>query len=349
MRAPAKLKDVAARAGVSPAAVSRFLNGSISLPAATIERIEAAIAFFDYRPNAHARRLSLGRSDTIALVVPEIGNPFFAELAAAAERAAAAEGLGIMLFATENRLERELEYLSRLGRSDVDALLFVTNHADEDGRLAAAIGHAAQVVLLDEDVPGTGVSKVFADNVEGGRLAARALIEAGHRRLFLAGGPPALMSARERAEGFRAAAREAGLPEDSVEALAGDYTVAQGRRAAEAMLASPVGPTAVFAASDQTMLGLLEVFRARGIAVPDEVSIVTFDDVVPLAFFDPAISAIRQSIGEMGRIGVQRVIAGMKGGAAAEVIRLPIEFVPRASVAAPRDSTQAKKPTRRRP
>lgn len=350
MRAPAKLKDVAARAGVSPAAVSRYLNGSITLPAATIARIEAAITFYDYRPNPHARRLSLGRSDTIALVVPEIGNPFFAELAAAAERAAAAEGLGIMLFATENRLERELEYLSRLGRSDVDALLFVTNHPDEDGRLADVIGHAAQVVLLDEDVPGTGVPKVFADNVAGGRLAAQALIEAGHRQLFFAGGPRALMSSRERGEGFRLAALEAGLAAEALEELYGEYSVAHGRLAAEAMLASGKAPTAVFAASDQTMLGLLDVFRARDVRVPDDISIVTFDDVVPLAFFNPAISAIRQSITEMGRIGVQQLVSRIKGAVAApEVIRLPIEFVPRASVAPPQTNPPSRKPTRRRP
>lgn len=335
MKSTARLKDVAARAGVSPTAVSRYLNGSLVLPEATVQRIEAAVAHYDYRPNAHARSLSRGRSDTIALVLPEIGNPFFAELAAAAERAAAAAGLGIMLFATDNRIERELEYLSRLGRSDVDALLFVTNHSDADGRLAEAISRARQVVLLDEDVPGAAVPRVFADNVAGGRLAARAFREAGHRNMAYVGGPRDLMSARERGEGFLAELAESG---SAVAEVYGRYTVDHGRAAAAHLLAAAARPTAVFAASDQILLGLLEVFQAQGVRVPADVSLITFDDVAPLAFFAPAISAIRQSIGGMGAAGVERLvamIAGMPDAAAAAALRLPVEFVARASVAPP--------------
>jgi LacI family transcriptional regulator len=338
MKPTARLKDVAARAGVSPTAVSRYLNGSLVLPAATVQRIEAAVAHYDYRPNAHARSLSRGRSDTIALVLPEIGNPFFAELAAAAERAAAAAGLGIMLFATDNRLERELEYLSRLGRSDVDALLFVTNHSDADGRLAEAISRAKQVVLLDEDVPGASVPRVFADNVAGGRLAAQAFLGAGHRAVAYVGGPCDLMSARERGEGFRSVLAEAGVAAEAVAVLYGGYTVEHGRQAAAHLLAAQTPPTAVFAASDQILLGLLEVFHARGVRVPAEVSLITFDDVAPLAFFAPAISAIRQSIGGMGAAGVERLVAmigEMPDAAAVAALRLPVEFVARASVAPP--------------
>lgn len=341
MKQPAKLKDVAARAGVSPAAISRFLNGSLLLPEATVSRIEAAIAHFDYRPNPHARRLSRGRSDTIALVLPEIGNPFFAELAAAAEEAASEQGFGVMLFATGNRRARELDYLARLGSSDVDALLFVTNLTDDDGALASAIGRAARVVILDEDVPGTSVTKIFCDNEAGGRLAAQAFLEAGHRRLVYIGGPRDLMSSRERGAGFRAAAREAGLAEDAVTEFYGDYSLAHGRATAESLLADGAPPTAIFASSDQVLLGLLPVFRAHGVRVPADVSLVTFDDVAPLDFFDPPISAIRQSISDMGRTGVERLVALIRGeNTPAEILRLPIEFVARASVAPPRSDAK---------
>jgi LacI family transcriptional regulator len=333
----ATLRDVAAHAKISPASVSRYLNGTLRLPQPTVSRIEAAIAHLDYKPNAHARRLSLGRSDTIALVLPEIGNPFFAELAAAAEEAASERGLDVMLFATGNRLTRELDYLARLRRSDVDALIFVTNHADAEGKLAEAIGRSGRVVLLDEDVAGTTVTKVFSDNEAGGRLAARAFLEAGHRRLAYLGGPADLMSSIERGAGFHAAARDAGLGAEAIRMVCGDYSITHGRHAVETLLAEAEPPTAIFAASDQTLLGVLDGLRAHGLRVPRDVSVITFDDVAPLAFFDPPITAVRQSIGEMGRLGIERLARLVRRDEEpVETLRLPVELVSRDSVAPPR-------------
>ena len=125
------LKDVAKAAGVSVPTVSRFLNGSLRLPEPTARRIEAAIAALNYRPNPHARRLSLGRSDTIGLVVPDIANPFFAQFVAAVEAEADRRGLGVSLFATLNRPGREIGYLQLLERNHVDGLIFLTNHPDD--------------------------------------------------------------------------------------------------------------------------------------------------------------------------------------------------------------------------
>src|ERR1700712_706088 len=134
----ARLRDVAAAAFVSVAAVSRYLNGTLVLPTETAQRVNDAIKHLDYRPNPHARRLSMGRSDTIGLVVPDIANPFFAQLADAVERAAAARGLDLMLCATRNQPQRELDYIAWMRRNHMDGLLFATNHTD-DGSLARAI------------------------------------------------------------------------------------------------------------------------------------------------------------------------------------------------------------------
>ena len=131
------LKDVAKAAGVSAATISRFLNGSLELPAATRQRIERAVERLGYAPNPHARRLSRGRSDAIGLVVPDIANPFFATLVAAIEEEAASRGLAVSLYATLNRTGREVAYLSLLDRNHVDGLVFVTNHPD-DGELGSA-------------------------------------------------------------------------------------------------------------------------------------------------------------------------------------------------------------------
>jgi LacI family transcriptional regulator len=331
----ARLRDVAEAASVSVATVSRYLNHTLSLPADTAGRINAAIGRLNYRPNPHARRLSLGRAETIGLVIPDVANPFFAQLADAVEQAASEQGLGVLLCATRNRPERELDYLARMRRNFVDGLLFLTNHRD-DGPLARAINAGGEVVLLDEDIAAARVPKVFADNERGGRLAGQRLLQAGHRRLGFIGGPAGMLSSMERLGGLRAAVREAG-PDAAVafESL-GPYTIEQGRVAAEALLAELDPPTAVFAASDELALGLLQVLARRGVAVPEQMSLIAFDDVGPLDLLRPALTAVRQPVAAMGREGVGLLLAHLRGEAVPAVPRrLPVELVDRASVAEP--------------
>ena len=329
----ARRKDVAEAAGLSVATVSRHLNRSIKLPQQTVSRIDEAIRQLNYRPNPHARSLSLGRSESIGFVIPDIANPFFARLAAAVELAAADHGLGVMLCATLNQKARELDYLQRLARNHVDGLIFVTNRVD-DGEVALEINAASAVVVMDEDVDGTTASKIFADNETGGALAARHLIEAGHRKIAFIGGAEALMSTRERFGGFATAMAETGLSVDG--AHFGSYTALHGQAAAETILSSATPPTAVFAASDEIALGLLLVCRDRGIRIGRDLSIVAFDDVGPLDLFDPPLTAVRQSVGTMGRRGVERMLGLINGEAGTTVPeRVPVELIRRASVGPP--------------
>jgi LacI family transcriptional regulator len=344
MSKPPSLGDVAKAARLSPAAVSRYLNGSLTLPHATSRRIDDAIAALNYRPNPHARSLSRGRSDTIGLVVPEIANPFFSKLAAAVEKAADEIGLGVMLCSSLNRAERELDYIERLRKNFVDGLLFATNHGD-NGSLAAAINSASSVVLLDEDVDGTDVSKVFSDNEQGGELAARHLIEAGHRHIAFIGGPVGLMSSRERAAGCRRAVTASQSGAEVAVALFGDYSIAHGRQAMAEILDRHADVTAVFAASDEILIGMLSVLRNRGLRVGAHLSVVTFDDAGPLELLDPPITAIRQSIDDIGRRALALIQSGLSGAAERVTERVPVELVVRSSVVAPR--TPARRRTRR--
>jgi LacI family transcriptional regulator len=334
------LSDVAKAAGVSPATVSRYLNHSITLPNDTIARIDEAVAALKYRPNPHARSLGRGRSDMVGLVMPDISNPFFAKLAGAVEIAADQKGLGVMLCATFNRQARELDYIDRLRQNFVDGLLFATNHVD-DGALAASINESAGVVLVDEDVAGTDVAKVFADNKQGGALAAQHLIEAGHRRLAYIGGPRGLMSARERAVGFRKVVRQAGPGADVVVESFGAYTADHGRAAMTRLLDKDADVTAVFAGSDEILIGMLEVMRARDLRVGERLSIVTFDDAEPLYLLDPPITAVRQPIGEMGRIAVEKMLGVLDQPQSANTVRLPVELIVRHSVNTPRSRRRA--------
>ncbi len=333
MTAPrARMRDVAAAAGVSVAAVSRHLSGKLRLPEATARRIDRAVERLGYQAHLQARRLSTGRSETLGLVVPDIANPFFALLADAVQAEAELAGFELLILATRNRPDRELAALARMRANRVDGVLFVTNHAD-DGALARALATVGPAVLLDEDVAGAALPRVFADNRVGGRLAAEHLLAHGHRRLAILGGPPGLLSTAERHGGFRDAARSGGA--EVVAEAFGEYDASAGRIAAHRMLSARHPPDAVFATSGETALGLLDAARMLGVRVPERLSVVAFDDTGPLHLLAPPLTAIRQPVEELGRRGVQALLASLRGqpprAAGAEV--LPVELIERGSVA----------------
>lgn len=322
------LRDVARLAGVSPTTVSRFVNGQITLPEATSGRIVDAMRVLEYRPNPHARRLSTGRSDTIGLVVPDIANPFFARMAAAIEGEADAHGLQLALFATLNRPGRERAYLEALSRNHVDGLIFATNHA-EHGDLHELINATGRVVVVDEDVAGAEAPRLFCDNAEGGRQAGAHLATLGHRRVAYLGAGPEMLSGRRRIDGLRA-----GLGAGAqVVAFPCDYTREGGMAAARGFLTAGRPATAIFAAADEVAIGLLQVLREAGVCVPGDVSVIGFDDVVPLHLFDPPLTAVRQPIEAIGRRAVE--ILTTPAGEAAPLAEelLGVELIPRASCA----------------
>ncbi|MGN7772039.1 LacI family DNA-binding transcriptional regulator [Phyllobacterium sp. 22552] len=330
------LKDVAAAAGVSVTTISRFVNGSLDLPHNTKKRIEDAITTLKYVPNPHARRLSMGRSDTIGLVVPEIANPFFSTFVAAVEQAADEKKLAVSLHATLNRPGREIEYLQLIERNHVDGLIFVTNHPD-DGALANLINRSSKVIVVDEDIPGSKAPKLFCDNDHGGYLAGLHLAGHGHRHVLFIGGDERMISARRRFDGVMRALREhhAGLAR--VDRYAGEYTINYGRQAALRFLEERHEATAIFASSDEIAIGLLEVFKDRGVSVPGDVSMIGFDDVGPLHLFAPPLTVIRQPVRQLGSRALELLLETnwqeWKPSASEEL--LPVEIVVRNSVAPP--------------
>ena len=329
-----RLKDVAADTGLSEATVSRHLNNSIILPDSTRRRIDEAVARLGYRPNSHARSLSRGRSEQIGLVIPDLTNPFFAQVAAMVERAADARNLGLLLCTTSNRRDRELDYIRRLRQNQIDGLLFITNHGD-DGSIAAAINSAPGIVLLDEDVAGTVAPKIFAENEQGGWLGGRHLVEHGHRAVAVISGPVGLGSSHERAGGARRAVEAAAGGRVTAEYF-GAYSREHGRASAARVLREQPETTAVFTGNDEILVGVLEVFRDQGIAVPGQMSVITFDDVEPLHLFAPPITAIRQDVESMGCRAVDVLLALADGAQQWPVQRIAVDLIPRASVAAPR-------------
>ncbi|MDQ0394367.1 LacI family DNA-binding transcriptional regulator [Labrys monachus] len=333
----ARLIDVARLAGLSVTAVSRHLNGRIKLPDDTVAMIEDAVRELGYQPNPHARSLSRGRSDTVGLVIPDIGNPYFAKLAASVEQAAHKRGLALLLCVTLNRRDREQEYLRRLATNYLDGLIFVTNHPN-DGSLADLINQTnRRVVILDEDIEGARGAKIFSDNAQAGYLATKHLIEAGHRRIAILSGPEHMMSSRDRLAGCRKAVAESGVEAELTALLYGEYSPGHGRRAAQALLDRSDGTTALIFASDEIAIGAIELLQERGVRVPEDMSLIGGDDVAPFHLLSPPLTSIRLPVDAMGQRGMALLIAGLnKKSTKATVEHLPVELVIRRSVAAPR-------------
>lgn len=330
----ATIHDVAEHAGVSPTTVSRYLNNRIDLPAATAARIDAAILKLEYRPNLLAKRLSTGKTEALGLVGPEIREPFFGELASAVENEADRHGYSTFISSTRNDPERELAAIRKLQDRHVDGLIMMTNTRD-DGTLAALIGQCRHVVLVDEDVPGADAPRILVENERGAYEATRHLIEAGHEDIAFLGGPPGLLTVEERRSGYLRALGEAGLAVRGELIRLGSYDVDFGRAAVDSLLEDSRPPTAVFASGNALVAGTVGSLRAHGLSMPDDMSLVGFDDLPSTDLLEPALTAVHQPIEGLGRQGVITLMALIAGNEPPAITRLPVTLHRRASVAAP--------------
>jgi LacI family transcriptional regulator len=339
------IADVARLAQVSPAAVSRWLNGTMQLPEPTGARIRRAVGELGYQPHAQARRLSKGKSEAIGIVLPDLANPFFAFLAAAAERVAVQAGYDVMIWSSRNKIERELACFDRLRAGYVDGLILITNHED-DGRLAERVSQArGRVVLVDEDVRGAEAPRFFVDNEFGGYLATRHLVAQGHRRIVHIGGPQGVMSAIERAQGWRRALAEAGIDPPADWRICSEYEIDAGRADAAKLFNMRPAPTAVFAGSDAIALGVLHAARDHGAAVPSDLSLAGFDGMPIVELLGPPLTSVAQPIDRLGSMGTECLLAMIAGRGDGEMrtIRLPVELVTRGSVAARKDISYSRR------
>ncbi|SDZ57090.1 transcriptional regulator, LacI family [Jannaschia faecimaris] len=323
------LKDVARRADVSVATVSRYLNGTLDLPEGTRGRVDKAVTDLDYHPNPHARRLSLGRSDSIALVLPDIANPFFSRLAAAIEFSAEAMGKMVSLHATMNRGDRERAAIDLASRNMVDGLVFVTNHTPTQD-VIERVNRFARAVIVDEEVRGADVPRLLCDNRRGGVIAGQHLWRMGHRNVAYIGGRSDLGSTAARLDGLREGMK--GIEPKCIYADA--YAKASGRDLALKFLSERMGETALFAGSDELCIGILEVFRDKGVRVPQDVSIISFDDVRSLHLFAPAITAITQPVDQLGHRAIELLLSDgwNEPGFLQKTERLPVHLTERESV-----------------
>lgn len=302
------VKDVARDAGVSIGTVSRVLSKNATVNEGIRQRVEESIARLGYSPSSLGRSLRLNKSDIIALVIPDITNPFFADLAKHLEVLASAAGYSVLLANTHDDPEAEkTQVQSLLGRVPAGIVIAPVSNSFAGERLSKG------VACVTVDRPLAGYSLVSVDNVEGGRLAAEHLLELGHRRIGYIAGPSTTEVSLQRLQGFRdeivsAQTRLGG--EIQFTSVEGHFDYKSGEEMGRRLLSVPeeMRPTAIATANDQQAIGLLRCSRDMGIRVPEDLSIVGFDDIPLASLVLPRLTTIRQPVQQIAEIAVRAVL-----------------------------------------
>ncbi len=319
------ISDVAARAGVSKATVSRVLNKRLDgVGRETRERIEKALDEAGFQPSAPARNLSAGRSRSVGLVIPDIANPFFPPMVGGAEQALVAAGYSLVLCNSRRDVAKEEGYIRILIEKGVDGVILDSTGSPNDSQVRLLADAGIPFVLLDRLIGRRAAHfGVFVDNRLGARQAVEHLLTREGCSLVFINGPADLSHSIERRAGVEAAFADSGLPRERLRIVHGDYTLEGGRRAIAELVGSGDGVApeprlpfnAVFAANDMMAFGALRALRHVGVGVPDEVEVVGFDDVEFARFAEPPLTTVAQPAKEMGAAGAElllQLIAGIK-------------------------------------
>lgn len=329
------IRDVAAAASVSVGTVSNVLNRPNKVSPATVERVQAAIEDLGFVRNDAARQLRAGRSRSIGLVVIDVRNPFFTDVARGAENRAAEDGLSILLGNSDESVVRETSYLDLFEEQRVHGVL-VSPLTDDLPRLRRLRDRGTPVVLVDREAGDSSFSSVSVDDVGGGYLAGKHLLDIGRRRLAFVGGPDSIQQVEDRLNGARRAVAEVqGARLEVIETTA--LTVLEGRAAGEGIRArDPIDrPDAIFAANDLLAMGLLQALMMNAsVRVPAEIALIGYDDIDFASAAVVPLSSIRQPSVLIGHTAVDLLIREAASGA---------EFTPERIVFQPelvvRDST----------
>jgi LacI family transcriptional regulator len=306
-----RIKDVAREAGVSTATVSHVLNNTRYVSEETRERVLRAVERCNYYPNAHARSLSSGRTNTLGLLISDISNPFFPELVKSIEAAAFERGYDVILSNTNYDAERTSHYVRRIIERKVAGVALMVSEFDKTLSDELARRHVC-VVFLDQGVTSKCVSNIVVDYEVGIEEAVRHLVALGHERIAYIGGPGRLPSAAKRLEAFRDSMARNAPRADTSPIYEGDFRFEGGQRAAREMLAAPELPTAVVVANDMMSLGVMQECRAAGLRVPQDISVVGFDDIAFAALSDPPLTTVCLPRTELGRKAVEALMLSIE-------------------------------------
>ena len=307
----ATIKDVARLAGVSTTTVSHVINETRFVSDELRARVLAAMEELNYRPNVLARGLRLGETRTIGLIVPDNSNPFFAEVARIVEDVGFANGYSVILCNSDGSLEKEAAYIGVLIAKHVDGVIFIAAGSKVE-HVSELAGAGIPVVLADRDIAHTLADVVLVDNEQGGYDATRYLLGQGHRRIACIAGPSDVTPSADRVRGYRRALEDARVLVREEWIVPGDFRFEGGEAAVDRLLGMGQTPTAIFACNDMMAIGALRAIRASGRQVPDDVSIIGFDDIPLASAVMPALTTVAQPITELATLATQYLIAQMQ-------------------------------------
>jgi LacI family transcriptional regulator len=332
-----RLKDIAQQAGVSVMTVSKVLRDEPDISAATKARVRALAQEMGYVPDAMAQSLRTRSTRLIGLVIPAVTNPIFARLILAVEERAHLAGFDLVFAHTLNRIDREESVLRRLISRRVGGLLvFPVQRLDPVARVYQELQqHRIPTVILGPLAPfSAGFVNVQADDIQGGTMITRHLLELGHHRIAFLAGPPAAGWAQERFVGYQYALREAGLTTDDRLIFQAGGTLEEGEKAALEMLQERADATAVVAVNDLVAIGAANAFINQGLRIPDDLSVAGFGNVLTSNFFRVPLTTIRQPKHGMG-LAAMDILETLMKGERAESRRLPTSVLIRSSTANP--------------
>ncbi|WP_224360758.1 LacI family DNA-binding transcriptional regulator [Hyalangium versicolor] len=325
---PVTLEEVARRAGVSPSTVSRILNGTARVRESKRQAVERAIADLDYRPNVMAQGLARGSSMSVGVITQDIASPFFNESLKGIEDSLAKAGYAPLFVSGHWKKEKETECMSLLAARRVDGVIVLTGMIDD----AALLSYAARLplVITGRNLQGTNVVSIQANNEQAGYDATRHLLDLGHTRIAHISGPEVNVDAQDRLAGYRRALTEAGLPVEERLITYGDFHETSGLLAVNQLLESRLNFTALFVANDQMAYGARLALYRKGIRVPEDVSIIGFDDLPSSLYTTPPLTTVRQPAYDLGKIAGDAML-GLIQGEPVSIPHIPLQVIVRES------------------
>jgi LacI family transcriptional regulator, galactose operon repressor len=305
--------QIAREAGVSLPTVSRVLNGHADVSPQTRERVEALLARRGYRRRGRQRQ----PVHLIDLVFHDLDSPWAVEIIRGVEETTHAGGVGTVVSALHGRIDSERRWLDNVRERDCDAVIFVTSHLQPELQRELRTLNVPTVVVDPSGDPTAdpdrGSPTIGATNWAGGMSATQHLLGLGHRRIALIAGPQRLLCSRARLDGYRSALESAGVTVDAALIVEGDFRHRSGFEAGRRLLGLPERPTAVFAASDQMAFGLYEAVRQAGLRIPEDLSVVGFDDLPETRWSSPPLTTVRQPLAEMGALAARTALRLVRG------------------------------------
>jgi LacI family transcriptional regulator len=312
-RGRATIRDIADLAGVSIATVSRVLNDRPDVARETRETVLQVVREHGFSTNRGARGLSSGRTGMIGLTLPLVADAYFGPMLSGAAEALHERDMRIVLAPTLHEHDREVSLIERLMRGTTDGAILMLPEESAEELLTLQRQGFPFVVVDPREPPPDGIACVAAMHASGAKQAAEHLLALGHRRIGAIAGTPGWYATEERLAGFRAALAGAGILLDPELVVHSDWRIPRGTEAARELLSLPDPPTAIFGFNDNVAIGALHAARERGLSVPDDLSVVGFDDTEQAVIVTPRLTSVRQPLAELGRMGVSLLIRLIDG------------------------------------